>query len=52
MIKKIQELDPALIFLAYPNNPTGTYLEKKELINLSQKKIDCENKLKICYLEL
>ncbi len=31
MIKKIQELDPALIFLAYPNNPTGNLWAKDDI---------------------
>ena len=33
MIEKIKELDPAIIFLAYPNNPTGN-LWSKDDINL------------------
>ncbi len=33
MVNKIEELNPAIIFLAYPNNPTGN-LWKKDNINL------------------
>ncbi len=37
MLKKIEELNPAVIFLAFPNNPTGN-LWSKEDINLIIKK--------------
>tara|TARA_B100001059_G_scaffold72444_1_gene69677 strand:+ start:21669 stop:22745 length:1077 start_codon:yes stop_codon:yes gene_type:complete len=31
MLKKIEELNPALIFLAYPNNPTGNLWDKEDI---------------------
>ena len=31
MLKKIEELNPALIFLAYPNNPTGNLWNKEDI---------------------
>ena len=33
IIKKVNK-KTKIVFLANPNNPTGTYLDKKELINL------------------
>ena len=33
IIKKVNK-KTKIVFIANPNNPTGTYLEKKELINL------------------
>ena len=36
IIKKVNK-KTKIVFLANPNNPTGTYLEKKELINLRKK---------------
>jgi len=36
IINKVNE-KTKIVFLANPNNPTGTYLEKKELINLRNK---------------
>ena len=36
IIKKINK-KTKIVFIANPNNPTGTYLEKKELINLRKK---------------
>ena len=36
MIKKVNK-KTKIVFLANPNNPTGTYLEKKEIINLRKK---------------
>ena len=36
IIKKINR-NTKIVFLANPNNPTGTYLDKKELINLRKK---------------
>ena len=34
MIKKIREIDPALIFLAYPNNPTGNLWSKDDIVQI------------------
>ena len=31
MVKKIEEFNPALIFLAYPNNPTGNLWDKEDI---------------------
>ena len=31
MLKKIEEFDPAIIFLAFPNNPTGNLWDKKDI---------------------
>lgn len=31
MLKKIEKLNPALIFLAYPNNPTGNLWDKEDI---------------------
>ena len=36
IIKKVNK-KTKIVFLANPNNPTGTYLDKKELINLRKK---------------
>ena len=36
IIKKVNK-KTKIVFIANPNNPTGTYLEKKELINLRKK---------------
>ncbi len=36
IIKKVSK-KTKIVFIANPNNPTGTYLEKKELINLRKK---------------
>jgi len=36
LIKKVNK-KTKIVFVANPNNPTGTYLEKKELINLRKK---------------
>ena len=36
ILKKITK-KTKIVFIANPNNPTGTYLEKKELINLRKK---------------
>ena len=36
IIKKVNK-NTKIVFLANPNNPTGTYLDKKELINLRKK---------------
>ena len=36
IIKKVSK-KTKIVFLANPNNPTGTYLEKKEMINLRKK---------------
>ena len=36
LIKKVNK-KTKIVFVANPNNPTGTYLEKKELINLRNK---------------
>ncbi len=36
LIKKVNK-KTKIVFIANPNNPTGTYLEKKELINLRKK---------------
>ncbi len=36
IIKKVSK-KTKIVFVANPNNPTGTYLEKKELINLRKK---------------
>jgi len=36
IIKKVNK-KTKIVFVANPNNPTGTYLEKKELINLRKK---------------
>ena len=36
IIKKISK-KTKIVFIANPNNPTGTYLEKKEIINLRKK---------------
>ena len=36
IIKKVNK-KTKIVFLANPNNPTGTYLDKKELINLRRK---------------
>ena len=34
MIKKIREIDPALIFLAYPNNPTGNLWSREDIFSI------------------
>ena len=31
MLKKIEEFDPAIIFLAFPNNPTGNLWDKNDI---------------------
>ena len=31
MLKKIEEIDPAIIFLAFPNNPTGNLWDKSDI---------------------
>ena len=36
IIKKVSK-KTKIVFIANPNNPTGTYLEKKELVNLRKK---------------
>ncbi len=36
VIKKVSK-KTKIVFIANPNNPTGTYLEKKEIINLRKK---------------
>ena len=36
IIKKVNK-KTKIVFIANPNNPTGTYLEKKELVNLRKK---------------
>ena len=39
MLNKIDEFDPAIIFLAYPNNPTGNLWSKEDIISISGEKI-------------
>ena len=37
MLKKIAESNPAIIFLAYPNNPTGNLWSKKDILEIINK---------------
>lgn len=37
MLNKIDEFDPAIIFLAYPNNPTGNLWSKEDIISIIKK---------------